>query len=40
MKTRGTQAAKAVNLYVNVGWWLCAIGLVVVPSGSWLSSGL
>jgi hypothetical protein len=33
MTARGTKAAKAVNLYVNFGWWLCAIGLVVVPLG-------
>jgi hypothetical protein len=33
MTTRGTKAAKAVNLYVNFGWWISAIGLAVVPIG-------
>ena len=33
MTARGTKAAKAVNLYVNFGWWLCAIGLAVVALG-------
>jgi hypothetical protein len=31
MTTRVTKAARAVNLYVNFGWWICAIGLVLVP---------
>jgi hypothetical protein len=33
MTARGTRTARAVNLYVNFGWWISAIGLVVVPIG-------
>ena len=33
MTTRVTKAARAVNLYVNFGGWISAIGLVVVPIG-------
>jgi len=31
MTSRGTRLAKAVKIYVSVGWWFCALGLVVVP---------
>lgn len=31
MTTRGTKLARAVKIYVSLGWWFCAIGLVVVP---------
>ena len=31
MTTGGTRIAKAVRIYVSLGWWLSAIGLVVVP---------
>jgi hypothetical protein len=31
--SQGTRGAKAVKFHVNAGWWLCAIGLAVVPIG-------
>ena len=31
MTSQGTKLARAVKIYVSAGWWLCAIGLVVVP---------
>lgn len=33
MTARGTKLARAVRIYVSIGWWACAIGLVVVPIG-------
>jgi len=33
MTSRSTKLAKAVKIYVSIGWWGCAIGLFVVPLG-------
>jgi hypothetical protein len=31
MTSGSTRLARAVKIYVSMGWWFCAIGLVVVP---------
>jgi hypothetical protein len=39
MTARGSKLAKAVQIYVTIGWWGSAIGLVVVPLGLLLVLG-
>jgi hypothetical protein len=31
MTASGSKLAKAVQIYVSIGWWGCAIGLVLIP---------